>query len=159
YDATATSLAELEATAAVATALQGAIGATDETEALQVVKFMRGLDPIATDPEPVPMQWMLGAVMHSRPLIVNYGARGSYTQENPLIYIAAGGNDGALRFILNTDAADPPNELGQEVWSFVPTEVMGNVRQIVRQQGPQFDGESTIYGFDGPGTLYVEDHN
>ena len=159
YDATATSLADLEATDAVAAALQGAIGAVDQAEALQVVKFMRGLDPIATEPEPVPMEWMFGAVMHSRPLIVNYGARGGYTQENPLIYIAAGGNDGALRFILNTDAADPPNELGQEIWSFVPTEVMGNVRQIVRQQGPQFDGESTIYGFDGPATLYVEDHN
>jgi type IV pilus assembly protein PilY1 len=36
---------------------------------------------------------------------------------------------------------------------------MGNIRRIVRQQGPEFTGDSTIYGFDGPPTLYVEDTN
>jgi hypothetical protein len=78
------------------------------------------------------MLWMFGAVMHSRPLIVNYGALDGHTVENPLIYVAAGGNDGALRYILNTDSSG--TELGQEIWSFVPTEVMSNVRSIVRSR-------------------------
>jgi type IV pilus assembly protein PilY1 len=161
YDSGPASLAALEATDAVVTALQPAIGAADVTEAMQVVKFMRGLDPIAEDPlidpDVVPMLWMFGAVMHSRPLIVNYGARDGHTVENPLIYIAAGGNDGALRYILNTSSSGV--ELGQEIWSFVPTEVMSNVRSIVKQEGPLFSGESTIYGFDGPGTLFTRDLN
>ena len=159
YDSGPTSLASLEATDAVASALQGAIGAPDSAEAMRVIKFMRGLDPIAedpnVDPDVVPLQWMFGSVMHSRPQPVNYGARGGHTPENPMIFIAAGSNDGALRFIRNTDSSG--NEIGQEIWSFIPTEVMGNVRRIVRQEGPAYDGDSTIYGFDGAPTLYIDD--
>ena len=163
YDSGEDSLAALEATGTLAAdaSLQAAIGATDSAEALEVLKFMRGLDPIAEDPNVtpsvIPLEWMFGSVIHSRPLPVNYGARDGHGPGNPLIYIAAGGNDGALRFIRNTDSSG--NQVGQESWAFVPTEVMGNIRRIVRQQGPEFTGDSTIYGFDGPPTLYIEDTN
>jgi type IV pilus assembly protein PilY1 len=159
YDG-ASGLAPLEATDTLAenASLQAAIGTSgDPAETLEVLKFMRGLNPIAETPEDVPLEWMFGAVVHSRPMPVNYGARDGHGPGNPLVYVAAGGNDGALRFIRNTDSSG--NELGQEAWSFVPTEVMGNIRRIVRQQGPQFSGDSTIYGFDGPPTLYTEDKN
>jgi type IV pilus assembly protein PilY1 len=114
------SLAALEATDALAgdAALQAAIGAADSAEALEVLKFMRGLDPIAEDPNVtpsvIPLEWMFGSVIHSRPLPVNYGARDGHGPGNPLIYIAAGGNDGALRFIRNTDSSGPgrPGVLG-----------------------------------------------
>jgi type IV pilus assembly protein PilY1 len=157
YDSGDSSLASLEATDAVAASLQSAIGAADQTEAFEILKFMRGLIPIADTPEDVPLDWMFGAVMHSRPVPVNYGARDGHTTDNPMIYVAAGGNDGALRFIRNTDSSG--NEIGQEAWSFTPTEVMANVRRIVRQEGPEFSGDSTIYGFDGPATLYMNDQN
>jgi type IV pilus assembly protein PilY1 len=158
YDG-ATGLAPLEATDTLAqdATLQAAIGTTDDAdETLQVLKFMRGLNPIAADPH-VPLEWMFGSVMHSRPMPVNYGARDGHGPGNPLIYVAVGGNDGALRFIRNTDSSG--NQVGQEAWAFVPTEVMGNIRRIVRQLGPEFSGDSTIYGFDGPPTLYTEDRN
>ena len=155
------SLAALEATPALAVdeLLQSAIGTVgDATETLRALRFMRGLNPVADDPDVVPMQWMFGSVIHSRPLPVNYGARDGHGPGNPLIYIAAGGNDGALRFIRNTDSNG--TQLGQEAWAFVPTEVMGNTRRINRELGPEFiDDDSTIYGFDGPPTLYTEDLN
>lgn len=163
FDTPDNSLAALEATDTLAAdaSLQAAIGAADSAEALEVLKFMRGLDPIAEDPNVtpsvIPLEWMFGSVIHSRPLPVNYGARDGHGPGNPLIYIAAGGNDGALRFIRNTDSSG--GQVGQESWAFVPTEVMGNIRRIVRQQGPEFTGDSTIYGFDGPPTLYIEDNN
>jgi type IV pilus assembly protein PilY1 len=157
YDGAA-GLAPLEATDTLASnaALQAAIGG-NAAETLEVLKFMRGLDPIAEEPDVLPLEWMFGSVIHSRPLPVNYGARDGHGPGNPLIYIAAGGNDGALRFIRNTDSSGA--QLGQESWAFIPTEVMGNVRRMVRQEGPQFSGDSTIYGFDGPPTLYIEDLN
>jgi type IV pilus assembly protein PilY1 len=154
YDSSPTTLAALNATDAVAADLSGAIGAADSAEALAVVKFMRGLN---TDNDP--LDWMFGAAMHSRPVAVNYGARNGHTADNPLVYVAVGSNDGALRFIRNTDTSG--TELGQEIWAFIPTEVMGNVRDIVRQEVPSLrpglEGDSTIYGFDGPSTLYVQD--
>ena len=153
YDSGPSSLAPLDATESVASLLLADIGAASEAEALDVIKFMRGGTPALELDEPVTLEWMFGSAMHSRPLPVNYGARGLHSEQNPLIYVAAGSNDGALRFIRNTDGSG--NQLGREAWAFVPTEVMDNVRRTVRG-GELLTGESTVYGFDGPPTLYVE---
>ena len=153
YDSGATSLAALEATDGVASSLQSAIGAADAAEALEVVNFMRGLTPDGG----APLEWMTASAMHSRPVPVNYGAKDGHSADNPLIYVAVGTNDGVLRYIRNTDSSG--TELGQEVWGFVPTEVMANVRRIVRQEGPGFTGDTTVYGVDGPATVFVDDLN
>jgi len=156
YDSGAGALSPLDATSLVASDLRDHIGAPDDDEALSVIQFMRGIAPGSgsdADP-PVTLDWMFGSAMHSRPLPVNYGARNSHTKQNPLIYVAVGGNDGALRFIRNTDSGG--NQLGREAWAFVPTEVMSNVRRTVREDGALLTGESTVYGFDGAPTLYVE---
>lgn len=122
-----TTLSPLDATNANATALQTALKAADSAEALSLLRFLRGLQDSGT----APRTWLMGDPLHSRPLPINYGAitlsaGGSYTQDNPGIFIAVGTNDGYLRMIQNTTTGGV--ESGREVWAFMPPEGMASLR-------------------------------
>ncbi|WP_420467574.1 pilus assembly protein [Panacagrimonas sp.] len=120
-------LSPLNATAANATALQTALKAADSAEALDLLEFLRGLDPASGSVR----NWIMGDALHSRPLPINYGAAsfsgvGSFSITNPAIYIAVGSNDGYMRLIQNTTAGGA--ESGREVWAFMPPEGMASRR-------------------------------
>tara|TARA_R110001592_G_scaffold215025_2_gene468343 strand:+ start:123394 stop:127017 length:3624 start_codon:yes stop_codon:yes gene_type:complete len=89
--------------------------------------------------------WILGDMLHSKPLIVNYGARGSFTPENPDLRIVAGTNAGFLHMFSNDD--------GQEDWAFFAKELapLLNIRRVnaVSSQHP--------YGIDAPAVVYTLD--
>ncbi len=67
--------------------------------------------------------WVLGDIIHSVPLIVNYDASGT----NSLIIVGA--NDGMLH------AFD--DETGAEVWAFIPPDVLGNLNKLRPGQAGQ----------------------
>jgi type IV pilus assembly protein PilY1 len=155
YDSSG-SLVALNADGATATALQGALGAVDATEAEELLKFARGqdIDDLDADTDVTePRDWLVGDTLHSRPLPLNYGKRGGYSEANPAIYIAVGSNDGYMRLLRNTDSAGA--ESGEEVWAFMPQAVMGNLKTLRTNA----ISATHSYMVDGAPVGYLEDTN
>jgi type IV pilus assembly protein PilY1 len=123
-------------------------------------------DGLATDPTPTPQRkWMMGDVLHSRPLAVNYGARTGYSEDNQDVRLIFGSNDGMLRMVRNTAPGTPkPSALtqqsaayGQEVWAFMPRELLAHVPELAMNFGNV--GLNRPYGADGQPTLFTIDTN
>lgn len=125
YDATASSLAALNADAGTASALATSLGVpyattADQTAALELLKYIRGFDVGGAsglgdgNAATVARPWMFADPLHSRPQPINYGSISGYPaptaippaiappNRRPGIFIAVTTNDGYLRFIENT---------------------------------------------------------
>lgn len=130
YDATASSLAPLDATPALADTLKVKLdvanaSATDTAAqelalAERVLQYIRGFDVGGPnglgdgDNTTVSRRWMFADPLHSRPQPINYGSIAGYPaptatppnipppNRRPGIFIAVTSNDGFLRFIENT---------------------------------------------------------
>jgi type IV pilus assembly protein PilY1 len=130
----------------------------------QMIDYIRGWNPVTAQST----DWMMASVMHSRPHPINYGALNGHTRDNPLTYLAVGSNDGVFRFIRNTAAGDTTGrdrdvtiQLGKEAWGFAPRAAMRSTGRIFLPgaPGPEWYGESTIYGVDGAAVSWLEDQN
>jgi type IV pilus assembly protein PilY1 len=156
YDKSASSLAALDVDSTVATELKSSFGAATDTEALEYLRFARGLDvdDIDNDDETDEARpWLVGSALHSRPVPVNYGVRDGYATDNPELYVAVGTNDGALHFIRNTTTDKA--ESGAEAWAFMPKRLL-SLNKTLR---PNATGVAHTYGVDGAPVTYVEDEN
>ncbi|MBP9032386.1 MAG: hypothetical protein KBG29_00745 [Pseudomonadales bacterium] len=91
--------------------------------------------------------WILGDMLHSRPLVLNYGARGSHTATNPDIRIVVGTNAGFLHMFDNAD--------GGEDWAFFPKELAA----VLDQRRDNATGRDPVYGVDASPVLYSKDIN
>jgi type IV pilus assembly protein PilY1 len=150
------SLTPLNADLTTATELQTALGAADTTEALELLAFARGVDVDDLDNDAnrtEARRWIFNDPLHSQPLPLNYGARGSYTEQNPAIYLAVGSNDGFMRFIRNTDTAGA--ESGTEAWAFMPQSMMDTLPTLRANAR----GVPHPYSVDGAPAAYIEDFN
>ena len=115
--------------------------AGSETQlAVDMIGWMRGLTELDTqlsDTEE-PREWLMGDVLHSKPLPMNYGDSdgegGGYSLTNPNIRLFFGSNDGWLRQVKNTDANGAQS--GQEVWAFMPQEVLAEQYYLARNAQP-----------------------
>ncbi|WP_029891114.1 pilus assembly protein [Polycyclovorans algicola] len=129
--------------------LTPALGAADNEEARALMLFARGWE-VGTTAAPTlnlgdvqPRPWRHGAVLHSRPVAINYGARGGFTEENPDIRILYGATDGFLRMVRN--------DTGVESWGFMPQAVMGQ-QKVLRDNEP---GARFPYGVDGEPAVVI----
>jgi type IV pilus assembly protein PilY1 len=151
-----TNLAALNADNSTATTLQAALGAADAAEALTLIKFGRGIDVDDLDGDgnvTEARSWIFNDPLHSRPLPLNYGARGSYTFANPAIYVAVATNDGFMHFLRNTSTSGA--ESGEEAWAFMPQSTMGALKTLRTNAR----GVKHPYMVDGSPVAYVEDTN
>ena len=128
-----------------------------EGEARLAIAWARGLDVRDEDNDGAnndARPWFWGDPMHSRPLIVNYGTTGGYSQSNPNIHLMFGSNDGFFRIVRNT--LPNTNESGEELFAFMPRAVMPNLPAWA-------SGSPTTpahpYGVDGEPTSLVIDHD
>jgi type IV pilus assembly protein PilY1 len=157
YDRTPTSLAAFNMDSATASALQADFGAASTTETEELIAFTRGLDIDDLDGNRKtnePREWIMGDALHSRPLPINYGTTGGYSDPyNPAIYIAVASNDGMLRMIRNTSTGGVDS--GEEVWAFMPRASMG-AQKTLRANGT---GMPHPYTLDGAPVTYIEDRN
>lgn len=116
----------------------------------------------------VKRKWLMGDVLHSRPVAINYGARPpgntGYGVDNQDVRLVFGANDGLLRMVRNTAAGlnEPApvtqqgNAYGQEVWAFMPRELLAQVPRWA------MDGRVELnrpYGVDGEPALFTIDTN
>jgi type IV pilus assembly protein PilY1 len=157
YDRTPTSLAAFNVDLLTAAALQSDFDVSLATEAAALIAYARGLDIDDVDGDgetSEAREWLFGDALHSRPLPINYGSIGGYTDPaNPAIYIAVGSNDGMLRMIRNTRAGG--SESGEEVWAFLPRASMAG-QKVLRANGT---GMKHPYTLDGAPVAFIQDRN
>ena len=157
YDRTSSALANLNVDPTTAATLQADYDVSTATEAAELIAFSRGLDIDDLDgngEKDEAREWIFGDALHSRPLPINYGSIGGYTDlENPAIYLAVASNDGMLRMIRNTRAGGA--ESGEEVWAFMPRKAM-EAQKTLRANGT---GMTHPYTVDGAPVSYMQDRN
>ena len=140
----------------VQSALRADLDVTTNGQAEQLLHYVRGYE-VGTSSAPLPSytaakrSWMHGAVLHSRPLAINYGARGSYSSANPDIRVVYGSTDGFLRMLVNTEIDQ--SESGREAWAFMPRAVMGQQKTLMDDD----NGAALPYGVDGEVVAYIKD--
>lgn len=100
-----------------------------------------------TTPVDTPRGWLLGDMLHGKPLVINYGARGTFTQANPELRIAVGTNGAFLHMFGNDD--------GAEDWAFVPKEL----GPVITRRFVNNYSSNHAYGIDSPPIVHVEDKN
>ena len=166
-------------------------GALTDSEAAQMmIHHIRGVDLQSVDYEYNSIagtgpsrKWILGDVVHSKPLALNYGhisRDGSdywYRKDNPYVGIIFGANDGMLHFLENTGpdpdtddqepgyqpAADAAllTETGKEVFAFMPKELLKIVPELARNDGDYDNPNGTNwhpYGMDNEITALTFDN-
>ena len=157
YDRTPTKLTHFNVDLATASELKSDFGAATTAETLELIAYARGLDIDDLDGDndrTEARDWIFGDALHSRPLPINYGSTGSYSNPgNPAIYIAVASNDGTLRMIRNT--APGGSENGSEAWAFVPRSVL-SAQKTLRANGT---GMPHPYTIDGAPVAFIQDVN
>jgi type IV pilus assembly protein PilY1 len=165
YDSNDTTLSAFNANAATASAVQTDLGAADATEALELIKYARGIDVLDEDADTLTTDtrpWLMGSALHSRPLPLNYGARTSFSPGNPEVYILTGTNDGMVRMFRNTPAGATPggsetgSGFGEEVWAFAPRSVMGVHKYL--HDNAFTSGVKHSYGVDDAPVLFIKEN-
>jgi type IV pilus assembly protein PilY1 len=157
YDKTSSSLAAFNVDPITAAALRADFDVLTDTESAALIGYGRGLDVDDLDGDldtNEARDWVFGDPLHSRPLPINYGAIGGFSEpDNPGIYIAVASNDGLLRMIRNTQTGG--SDTGQEVWAFMPRKSM-SAQKVLRANGT---GMKHPYTLDGAPVAFVWDKN
>ena len=157
YDRTSTSLANLNADVTTASNLRSDFNVATVVEAEELIAYARGLDVDDLDGDTETdeaREWIFGDALHSRPLPLNYGAIGGYSNPaNSAIYLAVATNDGMLRMIRNTTGGG--SQSGEEVWAFMPRRAM-EAQQVLRANGT---GTKHPYTVDGAPVAFMLDRN
>jgi hypothetical protein len=127
-----------------------------DTTCQQLLLYARGFNvgsssaPVSNLTTAVGRSWLDGAVLHSRPVAVNYGARSGYSQTSPDIRVLYGSTDGFLHSVRNSTSSG--ND-GSERWAFMPREAMADLTALRNSS----TGTPFPYGVDGtPAVLIID---
>lgn len=130
------------------TALWGLFGVASQADFEAVVAWARGFE---IDSSGVPtsntQSWIMGDVLHSKPRVVNYGALGSFSQNDPDQRILVGTNAGFVHMF--------GNDNGQEDWAFFPKELS----DILNKRRINQVSTDNVYGVDLTPVVYRQDVN
>ncbi len=129
------------------------LNVTDDEEKNKLIKYMHGFNAYGAD-DTVKRNWILGDILHSRPLVFNYAG---YTNsaENTCAedvgpgepynssVIFVGANDGMLHAFRDCD--------GSELWAFIPPKLLADIKE--------YPTGAHQYFVDSPPVAYVHDVN
>lgn len=141
---------DFNANSGMASSLMTELGASTSDEALEIIKWARGNDPVTGQAR----DWILADALHSRPTPVNYGALGSHTKSNPDIRVLMGTNDGLMHMFRNTNVDG--TQSGVESWAFMPRSALP-ILKVLKENTSSTPPHP--YGSDGELTLYTHDAN
>ena len=119
---------------------------------LELIRWGRGQD--TENGHNTARSWLVGAVLHSRPLALNYGAAPGYSQANPLVKVFYGSGDGLFHMLQDTDTAG--RHSGREEFAFYPRELLPNIALL---RGATMPSGQHIYGADGAAVALRVDRN
>ncbi len=120
----------------------GLTGKEGEPTLTQMISWMRGVDVKDEDNDPdTGIRYAMGDTLHSQPAAVVYGAAGG--GYDVVVYNAT--NDGYLHAINGAN--------GQELWSFVPNELLGNMADLFANENVDYKN----YGIDGDVVPIIKD--
>lgn len=113
------------------------------------VAWGRGFDAYNSDENlrDEPRPWILADILHSQPLVLNYGARSGFSQDNPDLRLLVGTNNGFVHLFGASD--------GVEDWAFFPKE-LANILPLRRRDAQSSDN---VYGMDLTPVAYTKDLN
>lgn len=127
-------------------------GALSAGEVVDLIRWGSGQDTAAGQTSS--RDWLMGEVLHSTPVVLNYGPILGHTPQNPKVRIFFGSGDGLLRGVENTE---PNGEgSGKEVFAFYPLESLPNLRLL---RDNRLSMSQKVYGVDGPSQLLRHDVN
>ena len=130
--------------------LYGLLGASTQTASNRQIDWARGYDAYDKDGDSItnePRSWILGDILHSQPLVLSYGARGSFTTSNPDLRLLVGSNSGFVHLFGNSD--------GEEDWAFFPKELAS----ILPERRRNALSNAHVYGMDLTPVTYIDDSN
>jgi type IV pilus assembly protein PilY1 len=157
FDLEPSTLAPLNVDLTTASELQSDFDVATIEEAGELIAYARGLDVDDLDDDGDTSDarpWIFGDPLHSRPLPINFGAVGGFSEtDNPAIYVAVASNDGMLRMLRNTRTSG--RDTGEEVWAFMPRKSMV-AQQVLRANGT---GMKHPYTLDGAPVAFIWDKN
>ncbi len=123
-------------------------GVADQGELDIELAFARGFDLDDNgDISTTNREWILADILHSQPLMINYGARAGYTASNPDLRFVVGTNGGFLHMF--------GNDNGEEDWAFFPKELA----PILRERRMDAISADHVYGIDVTPVVYTKDEN
>lgn len=128
------------------------LNVTDDVAKNKLISFVTGIDAYDENADgkvDVKRSWLLGDILHAKPLAVNYSTystaiaanESNCTVNKSIIYV--GSNDGMLHAFKDCD--------GSEAWAFIPPEVLGNLKDI--------NGQLHTYTVDATPSVYIYDQN
>jgi type IV pilus assembly protein PilY1 len=130
--------------------LYSVLGASTQTAAEMQIDWARGYDAYDKDGDAITNEsrnWILGDMLHSQPLVLNYGARGSFTTSSPDLRLLVGSNSGFVHLFGNSD--------GEEDWAFFPKELAS----ILPKRRRNTLSNEHVYGMDLTPVTYTYDSN
>ena len=145
-----------DANTLTATTLQAILGAATIPKAVELIAWARGVDVDNEDNDlsiADARPWLMGAPLHSRPLPINYGTVGGYSETNPNVRLFFGTNDGFFHILENTTATG--QESGREIFAFIPQELLPHLTALRTNKG----STPLPYGMDGEPVALVVDQN
>tara|TARA_R110002073_G_scaffold25885_1_gene85478 strand:- start:2594 stop:6451 length:3858 start_codon:yes stop_codon:yes gene_type:complete len=130
--------------------LHSLFGVTSGVALTRLINWARGFDAYDRDGDgdsTDTRSWVMGDILHSQPLVLNYGARSGYSQASPDIRLLVGTNAGFVHMF--------GNDNGQEDWAFFPKELAS----ILRARSQNALSSQNIYGMDLTPVAYTLDVN
>lgn len=120
------------------------LGVADNTEKNNLINYVHGEDSYSNPGNK--RDWILGDVLHSKPLVVQYekytfdtSNETNCSVNKTIIYV--GGNDGMLHAFKDCD--------GSELWGFIPPDKLGHLKYLTSSAHAYFaDGTPKAYIYD-----------
>jgi type IV pilus assembly protein PilY1 len=131
-----------------------ALGVATLADKDRLINFIHGQDAYDADSDGIlteKRRWILGDVLHSKPLVVNYSSYPSTNETycpgspNPVPHnktmIFVGANDGMLHAFRDCD--------GSEAWAFIPPDLLNRLQYLTDSTRTYYvDGSPVTYTFD-----------
>jgi type IV pilus assembly protein PilY1 len=125
------------------------LDAADTARRDKIVNWVHGytFDANPTTGNPVaPRDWALGAIVHSRPTVIDYYNASDFSQVDKRL-IVAGADDGMLHVF---DDGDGTSGDGAELLAFLPTDVLAKLKNFETElHQPLVDGSIKLYRENG----------
>lgn len=126
-------------------------------ETLDMIRWARGQDRDDIDHDGSrsdPRPWILGEVLHSRPLAINYGATPGYSAEQPNVRVFFGSGDGIFHVLESSSSSGQPS--GRELYGFLPRDTLGI---LAHKRANTRAARYMPYGVDGAAVAMTRDVN